>query len=98
MATTVRWIPLACLPVGVRCHRATRLLLPGQKREVAQETHVGVHAEACAEEVRDLGDDQSRDDGWSRVGLGQLRAGGMVAVIAIHAGVEGNRVDDQCDD
>ena len=65
--------------------------------KVAEETHFGVSAETCAEEVGDLGDDECRDDEWSGVAFEQVQACGVVPVVAIDVGVEGAGVDDQRD-
>lgn len=66
-------------------------------REVSEETHLGIDAKACAEEVGDLGDDECGNDERTRVCLEQFQAGGMMSVVAIDVCVEGPCVDDQCD-
>lgn len=65
-------------PVG-RCDRLDDEVAGSQ---VAQESDLGVAAEAAGDEARDFGDDEGRDDERAGVGLQQLAALGVVAVYA----------------
>jgi hypothetical protein len=67
------------------------------RREVAEESDLGFGAELCAEQVRDLGDDECRHDVWAGMRLEQFEAGGVVTVIAIDVGVQRSGVNDQGD-
>ncbi len=64
---------------------------------VAEESHLGVDADAGAEQVDDLGDDELRDDQRSDVGLEEVEAGGVVGIVAVDVGVQRTGVDDQRD-
>ena len=65
--------------------------------EVADEPHLGVDADARAEEVRHLGDDELRDDEGAGVRLEKVEALGVVAVVEVDVGVQRTSVDDQRD-
>ena len=80
-------------PVG----RSDRLGDEVSGRQVAEESDLGVAAEAAGEEIRDFGDDEGRDDERARVCLEQFEALGVVAVVAVDVGVQRAGVDDQCD-
>lgn len=66
-------------------------------REIAQEAHLGLPAQAAADQIGDLGDDEGRDYQRTGVGLQQLQAGGMMSVLSVDVGVEGTSVEDQGD-
>lgn len=65
--------------------------------QVGEESDLGVAAEAAGDEVRNLGDDEGRDDERSGVGLQELEALGVVSVVAVDVGVQRAGVDDQRD-
>ncbi len=65
--------------------------------EVAEEAHLGLPVQTSCDQVGDLGDDERRDDQWSRVRFEKLQAGTVVRVVGVYVGVERAGVDDQCD-
>lgn len=65
--------------------------------KIAQEAHLGLPAEACAEQIADLGDDEHGNDQRAGVGFQQLQAGRMVGIVCVYVGVERAGVDDQRD-
>ena len=65
--------------------------------EIAEKANLGICAEPSADEIGDFGDDKRRDDEWSRVSLEQVDASGVVAIVAIDAGVKRAGIDDQGD-
>jgi hypothetical protein len=74
-----------------------RLERQAARGEIAEETDLGVPAEAGGDQVGDLGDDQGGDDERSRMGLEQCEAYGVVVVVSVDVGVERTGVDDQRD-
>jgi hypothetical protein len=65
--------------------------------EIAQEAYLDLPAEACAEQIADLGDDERGDDQRAGVGFQQLQAGRMVGIVCVYVGVERAGIDDQRD-
>jgi hypothetical protein len=65
--------------------------------KIAQEAHLGLPAEACGEQIADLGDDKRGDDQRAGVGFQQLQAGSMVGIVCVYVGVERAGIDDQRD-
>ena len=82
-------------PEPVRCRDSLWDEIAGG--EVADEPHLGIDADARAEEVGHLGDDELRDDERAGVRLQKVQALGVVAVVEVDVGVERTSVDDQCD-
>lgn len=65
--------------------------------KVAEESNLGLPAQASSDQIGDLGDDEGGDDEWAGIGFQQLEAGGVMGVVGVDVGVEGTRVDDQRD-
>lgn len=65
--------------------------------EVGDESRLGLPADPRPEQVRDLGDDERRDDQRAGVRLEQLEACGVVRVVGIDVRVQRPGVDDQRD-
>lgn len=65
--------------------------------EIAEEARLGLPAEACAEQITNLGDDEGGDDQRAGVGFQQLQAGRVVSIVCVYIGVERSGVDDQRD-
>lgn len=64
-------------------------------REVAKKSSLGLPAETTCDQVRNLGDDEGRDDQGARMSLQQLEARLMVSIVAVHIGVEWPSVNDE---
>ena len=64
-------------------------------REVAEESSLGLPAETTCDQVRDLGNDEGRDDQGARMSLQQLEARPMMSVVAVHVGVEWPSVNNE---
>ncbi len=63
--------------------------------EVSQEADLGLGAEPGGQQVRDLGDDEDRDDQRAGMCLEQLERCLVVSVVAVDVGVERPGVDEQ---
>lgn len=63
--------------------------------EVAEESSLGLPAEATRNQVCDLGDDEGRDDQGPGMSLQQLEARLVVSVVAVHISVKWPRVNDE---
>lgn len=66
--------------------------------EVAEEASFRLPAQACAEQVCDLRDNERRNDERAWMRLQQLKARRVVRVVRVDVRVERAGVDDQCDD
>lgn len=55
--------------------------------EVAEEADLGLPAEPCAEQVRDFGEDERRDDQRSGMRLQQFKRRRVVGVVGVDIGV-----------
>jgi hypothetical protein len=62
--------------------------------KVAEEADLWLDAEACAEEERDLSDDERGNDQRTWMRLEKLEGRSVVGVVRVDVGVEGTRVDD----
>ena len=65
--------------------------------EIAQEAHLCLPAQTCAEQVADLGDNECGYDQRAGVGFQQLQTGSVMSIICVYIGVERPSVDDQRD-
>lgn len=66
--------------------------------EITEESHLAVGAEAGPDQIGDLGHHEHRDDQRTGVGLEEIEAGAVVAIIAVDVGVQEAGIDDQGDD
>src|ERR1700677_4876405 len=64
-------------------------------REVAEESSLGLPAEATCDQVYDLGNDEGRDDQGAGMSLQQLEARLVMSVVAVHIGVKWPGVNDE---
>lgn len=64
---------------------------------VFEEPNLSVCAEASSDEIGDFGDDKCRDDERPRMGLEQVKACGVMAVVSVDVCVERSGIDDQSD-
>ena len=65
------------------------------RREIAEEAHLGVDSKSAADEIRDLGDDERRDDERARVVQEEIEAHLVVSVVSVDVRVERPGVDQQ---
>ena len=65
--------------------------------QVAKEADLGLPSKPGANQIDDLGDDESGEDERPRVGLEQLQTGSVMGVIGVDVGVERTGVQDQRD-
>jgi hypothetical protein len=56
--------------------------------EVSKEPDFGLPAESCGEQVDNFGDDQTRDEERTGIGLQQLATARMVGVVSVDVRVE----------
>jgi len=80
-----------------RVRRMERLQHEGSAAEVAEEAGLGLPAESCAKQVRNLRDHKGGDGQRTGVRLQQFEAGGVVRVVGVDVRVEWAGVDDQRD-
>lgn len=67
----------------------------GAARKVAEEPDLRFDAESRRQQIRDLGDDEARDDERTEVGLEQLETRSVVSVVGVDVGIERACVDEQ---
>lgn len=76
---------------------AKRLDDEAPRPQVAEEADLGLPAEAGADQIGGLGDDESGDDERVGIRFEQLPAGEMMGVVSVDVGIEGAGVEDQGD-
>jgi hypothetical protein len=67
----------------------------GSTCKIAEKPDLRFYAEARCKQIRDLGDDQDGNDEGTWVGLEEVEARRVMAVVGIDVGVQRSRVDDE---